>query len=70
MLGPTIRGEVGDLIKVTFMNKATKNYNMYTHGAFYDSGEQIMDYYPLFTHLFSSIYYLSHSLRICKCLPS
>lgn len=41
MLGPTIRGEVGDLIKVHFMNKATKNYNMYTHGAYYNSGTDL-----------------------------
>ncbi|KAG8184023.1 hypothetical protein JTE90_011521 [Oedothorax gibbosus] len=36
MLGPTLRGEVGDLLKVTFLNKATKPYNLHTHGAYYE----------------------------------
>ncbi|XP_042894912.1 hephaestin-like protein isoform X2 [Parasteatoda tepidariorum] len=36
MLGPTLRGEVGDVIRVTFLNAATKLYNMHTHGAFYE----------------------------------
>ncbi|GFR24902.1 hephaestin-like protein [Trichonephila clavata] len=35
MLGPTLRGEVGDMIKIVFLNKASKPYNLHTHGAYY-----------------------------------
>lgn len=35
MLGPLIRAEVGDTIKVVFKNNATKPYSMHPHGVFY-----------------------------------
>lgn len=35
IMGPTIRGEVGDMIKVTFRNKARWAYSIDTHGAYY-----------------------------------
>jgi FtsP/CotA-like multicopper oxidase with cupredoxin domain len=35
ILGPTIRGVVGDTIKVVFYNKATKDYSMHPHGLAY-----------------------------------
>ncbi|PRD23538.1 UNVERIFIED_CONTAM: Ceruloplasmin [Trichonephila clavipes] len=35
LMGPTLRGEVGDIIKVTFRNKASWPYSIDTHGAYY-----------------------------------
>ena len=35
ILGPVLRGEVGDTIKVVFKNNATQPYSMHTHGVFY-----------------------------------
>jgi manganese oxidase len=35
MLGPVIRGEVGDTIKVVFRNHATRPYSVHPHGVFY-----------------------------------
>jgi FtsP/CotA-like multicopper oxidase with cupredoxin domain len=35
MLGPVLRGEVGDTIKVVFRNHATRPYSMHPHGVFY-----------------------------------
>jgi manganese oxidase len=35
MLGPVLRGEVGDTIRVVFRNNATKPYSMHPHGVFY-----------------------------------
>ncbi|XP_067656246.1 hephaestin-like protein [Haliotis asinina] len=32
-LGPVIRAEVGDLVKVVFYNKATRHYSIHPHGA-------------------------------------
>jgi FtsP/CotA-like multicopper oxidase with cupredoxin domain len=35
ILGPVLRGEVGDTIKVVFKNKASRPYSMHPHGVFY-----------------------------------
>ncbi|GBM11130.1 Ceruloplasmin, partial [Araneus ventricosus] len=35
IMGPTLRGEVGDIIKVTFKNMASRPYSLDTHGAYY-----------------------------------
>jgi manganese oxidase len=35
MMGPLIRGEVGDTIKVVFRNHATHPYSVHPHGVFY-----------------------------------
>jgi len=35
MLGPVIRAEVGDTIKVVFKNNATRPYSVHPHGVFY-----------------------------------
>lgn len=35
ILGPVIRGEVGDTIKVVFQNRATRAYSVHPHGVFY-----------------------------------
>ncbi|HTR23286.1 MAG TPA: multicopper oxidase domain-containing protein [Terriglobales bacterium] len=35
LLGPVLRGEVGDTIKVVFKNNATRPYSMHPHGVFY-----------------------------------
>ncbi|MCI4391509.1 hypothetical protein PGIGA_G00135300 [Pangasianodon gigas] len=36
ILGPVIRGEPGDVIEVTFRNKARRNFSMQPHGVSYD----------------------------------
>lgn len=36
LLGPLLRGEVGDTIKVVFRNKAERPYSMHPHGVFYE----------------------------------
>ncbi|XP_028655575.1 coagulation factor V [Erpetoichthys calabaricus] len=35
LLGPTLRGEVGDVIKVTFRNMADRYYSLHSHGIAY-----------------------------------
>src|SRR5512142_1423336 len=35
MLGPVLRAEVGDVIKVVFRNNATHSFTMHPHGVFY-----------------------------------
>ena len=35
MLGPTLRAEVGDVIRVIFRNATTRAYSMHPHGVFY-----------------------------------
>ena len=40
LLGPIIKGEVGDTIKVHFKNKASRPYTMHPHGVFYDKGSE------------------------------
>jgi FtsP/CotA-like multicopper oxidase with cupredoxin domain len=37
ILGPLLRAEVGDTIKVVFRNNAGRPYSMHPHGVFYDS---------------------------------
>lgn len=36
LTGPVIRGEPGDVIEVTFRNKAHYNFSMQPHGVSYD----------------------------------
>ena len=40
ILGPIIRAEVGDTIKVTFRNNASRPYSMTSHGVWYDKGSE------------------------------
>jgi manganese oxidase len=40
MLGPVIRGTVGDTIRVVFRNKATRPYSMHPHGVFYNKDSE------------------------------
>lgn len=35
LLGPTLRAEVGDVIRVIFKNKASRAYSLHPHGVFY-----------------------------------
>lgn len=35
MLGPIIRAEVGDVVKIVFKNMATNNHTMHPHGLRY-----------------------------------
>jgi manganese oxidase len=35
ILGPTLRAEVGDVIRVIFKNSTTRDYSMHPHGVFY-----------------------------------
>lgn len=40
LLGPIIKGEVGDTLKVHFKNMADRPYTMHPHGVFYDKGSE------------------------------
>src|SRR5947199_1518586 len=40
LLGPVIRAEVGDTIKVVFRNNASKPYSIHTHGVLYDKSSE------------------------------
>lgn len=40
ILGPTLRAEVGDTIKIIFKNNATRPYSMHPHGVFYDKDSE------------------------------
>jgi len=40
MLGPVLRAEVGDTIRVVFCNHASQPYSMHPHGVFYDKGSE------------------------------
>jgi len=40
ILGPIIRAEVGDTIKILFKNNATRPYSMHPHGVFYDKASE------------------------------
>lgn len=40
ILGPILRAEVGDTIKITFKNNATRPYSMHPHGVFYDKDSE------------------------------
>ena len=40
ILGPILRAEVGDTIKIVFKNNATRPYSMHPHGVFYDKDSE------------------------------
>ncbi len=40
ILGPILRAEVGDTIRVVFKNNATHAYSMHPHGVFYDKDSE------------------------------
>lgn len=40
LLGPILRAEVGDTIRVVFKNNATRAYSMHPHGVFYDKNSE------------------------------
>ncbi|XP_056141515.1 ferroxidase HEPHL1 [Lampris incognitus] len=44
LLGPVLRGEEGDTLLVTFMNKAGRNYSIQPHGLHYDKHFQGTSY--------------------------
>ena len=44
LLGPVLRAEVGDTIKVVFKNKATRPFSMHPHGVLYQKDSEGADY--------------------------
>lgn len=44
LLGPVLRAEVGDTIKVVFKNKATHPFSMHPHGVLYQKDSEGADY--------------------------
>ena len=44
LLGPLLRAEVGDTIRVVFRNHATRPYSMHPHGVFYHKDSEGMAY--------------------------
>lgn len=44
LLGPILRGEVGDTIRVVFKNNASHPYSMHPHGVFYSKDSEGADY--------------------------
>ncbi len=44
ILGPILRGEVGDTLRVVFKNNATHAYSMHPHGVFYDKDSEGSSY--------------------------
>ncbi len=44
ILGPIIRGEVGDTIKIVFKNNATHPFGMHPHGVLYEKDSEGADY--------------------------
>ncbi len=40
LLGPILRAEVGDTIKIVFKNNATRPYSMHPHGVFYNKDSE------------------------------
>ena len=44
ILGPVLRGEVGDTIRVVFKNNATRPYSMHPHGVFYNKDSEGSSY--------------------------
>jgi hypothetical protein len=40
ILGPILRAEVGDVIRVIFKNKASRDYSMHPHGVFYSKADE------------------------------
>ena len=46
VLGPIIRAEVGDTVKVHFLNRASGSYGMHPHGLRYDKNNEGAHYIP------------------------
>lgn len=46
ILGPVIRGEVGDTIQVHFLNRSKKAHNLHPHGLRYDKDSEGAHYLP------------------------
>jgi len=44
ILGPVLRAEVGDTIRVVFKNNATQSYSMHPHGVFYNKDSEGSSY--------------------------
>ncbi len=44
MLGPVLRAEVGDTLRVVFRNNGTHPYSMHPHGVFYEKGSEGSNY--------------------------
>jgi len=44
IMGPILRGAVGDTIKIVFKNNATHPYSMHPHGVFYEKHSEGADY--------------------------
>jgi FtsP/CotA-like multicopper oxidase with cupredoxin domain len=44
LLGPILRGEVGDTIKIVFKNNGSHPYSMHPHGVFYQKDSEGADY--------------------------
>jgi FtsP/CotA-like multicopper oxidase with cupredoxin domain len=44
LLGPILRGEVGDTIKIVFRNNASHPYSMHPHGVLYEKDSEGADY--------------------------
>lgn len=44
LVGPILRGEVGDTIKILFKNKASHPYSMHPHGVLYQKDSEGADY--------------------------
>jgi hephaestin len=44
LLGPILRGEVGDTIRIVFKNNGTHPYSMHPHGVFYAKDSEGADY--------------------------
>lgn len=42
--GPVLRAEEGDTLRVTFLNKADRNYSIQPHGLHYDKHFQAVSY--------------------------
>jgi FtsP/CotA-like multicopper oxidase with cupredoxin domain len=40
ILGPLLRAEVGDTLRVVFRNQASRPYSMHPHGVFYDKASE------------------------------
>jgi manganese oxidase len=45
LLGPVLRGAVGDTIKVVFKNNASHSYSMHPHGVLYQKDSEGADYH-------------------------
>ena len=44
LMGPILRGEVGDTIRVVFRNQASRPFSMHPHGVFYEKDSEGADY--------------------------